>query len=156
MPHQHLSQKFLRTYACNCLVSKKKQEIKWDKEHCTTGVHLFTKEHSSIFKLTKYIHYVAANALHYFECITPAKPRVPKMLKNSKHTPYFCQSLSCIPALFKKAMPFRWPHRFAGVRVWNILYVDIKMCRSSIIHKPCVFVSVSYISNREAVIICGL
>jgi len=55
-----------------------------------------------------------------------------------------------------KAMPFIWPHRFAGVRVWSILYADVKMYRSSIIHKPYVFVPVSYISNREAVIICGL
>jgi len=125
--------------------------------HCTSGAHLFTKEHSSIFKLTKCIHMllqmlsITLNAQQ-----RPAKPRVPKMLKNSKHMPYYCQSLSCIPALFKKAVPFRWPHRFAGVSVWNILYVDIKMCRSSIICKPCVFVPVSHISNREAVIICGL
>jgi hypothetical protein len=46
------------------------------------------------------------------------------------------------------------------------LYVGIKMCSSSIIHKPCdlsvrlpvmeVFVPVSHVSKREAVIICGL
>jgi hypothetical protein len=109
--------------------------------------------------------YVAANALHYFEQ-RPAIPRAPMMLKISKHMPYCCQSLSCIPTIFKKAMPFRWPHRFAGVTVWNILYFGIKMCRGSIIRKPCdlsvhlpvveVFVPVSYIRNRKAVIICGL
>jgi hypothetical protein len=108
---------------------------------------------------------VVANALHYFEQ-RHAIPTVPMMLKNSKHMLYCCQSLSCIPALFKKAMPLRWPHRFAEVRVWNILYFGIKKCRGSNIRKPSdlsvhhpvmeVFVPVSCISSRNAMIICGL
>jgi hypothetical protein len=115
--------------------------------------------------------YVAANAFIIFNAQQrPAIPKAPIMLKNSKYTSYCChnhfkcQSLSYVLTLFMKATPLRWPHRFAGIRIQNFLYVGIKMYRSCVTHKPHdlsvhlpvmeVFVPVSYFSNREAVIIC--